>query len=136
MAEKRESKAVKAEPSKPFEKANVDISTIYKPAFDSLLVEMIIADKTAAGIILPDQSRSKDRVQKVLAVGPDCKTVKKGDLILVSPACRPFQIPLIYDEHAPIQHIQIKEYEVAGVVDPSYSMVIATAKSQTSLTVN
>ena len=40
------------------------------------------AEKTASGLLLPSDSKEKPSVAVVTAVGPDVKSIKKGDKIL------------------------------------------------------
>lgn len=136
MAEKRESKVEKTAVPTKFERVNVDINTVYRPLMDYVVIEVEMEQKTAAGIIIPQAAQKSQRVQRVIATGPDCKLVKPGDLILVSPMCRPMSIDLIYKDGEQVEHIQLREYDLAGVVDPHYSTIINAAKSKSPLTVN
>lgn len=59
------------------------MSTPIKPLADRVVATRIeAATKTASGLYLPDNAKEKPVVAKVEAVGPDVKSVKKGDRIL------------------------------------------------------
>lgn len=59
------------------------MSTPIKPLADRVVaVREQAQTKTASGLYLPDSSKEKPVVAKVEAIGPDVKTVKKGDRIL------------------------------------------------------
>jgi len=54
-----------------------------KPLHDRVIVKRKEEEeKTAGGIYIPDSAKEKPQAGEVLAAGPDCKTVKKGDAIL------------------------------------------------------
>ena len=55
-----------------------------KPLDDRVLIEPISKEeKTKGGIVLPDTSeKEKPEQGKVVAVGPNAKGVKKGDVVL------------------------------------------------------
>lgn len=54
-----------------------------KPLADKLVLEQVEAEeKSAAGIILPSDAQEKPKQAKVLAVGDDVKSIKKGDMVL------------------------------------------------------
>lgn len=56
-----------------------------QPLGDRLVAKPIEAEtKTAAGILLADQSKDKTQAAEVLAVGKDVKEVKVGDKIVHS----------------------------------------------------
>ncbi|MEP6710612.1 MAG: co-chaperone GroES [Candidatus Saccharibacteria bacterium] len=59
------------------------MSTPIKPLADRVVaVREEAQTKTVSGLYLPDAAKEKPVVAKVAAVGPDVKTVKKGDKIL------------------------------------------------------
>lgn len=59
------------------------MSTSIKPLADRLLaVREEAQTKTASGIYLPDSSKEKPVIAKVVAVGPDVKSLKLGDKIV------------------------------------------------------
>ena len=59
------------------------MSTPIKPLADRVVATRIeAATKTASGLYLPDNAKEKPVVAEVQAVGPDVKSVKKGDKIL------------------------------------------------------
>ena len=52
------------------------------PLADYVLVEQEdVETKTASGLYVMEKSQEKPKIAKVLAVGPDAKTVKKGDRV-------------------------------------------------------
>ncbi|QQR52915.1 co-chaperone GroES [bacterium] len=54
-----------------------------QPLGDRIVAEPVEAQtKTAAGILLPDQAKTKTQQAKVLAVGKEVKEVKVGDIIV------------------------------------------------------
>lgn len=112
-----------------FKKFNIDLSTIYEPANGSVVLEVIMRDKTKSGIIIPEQSREKDKVQIVVAVGSECKRIKKGNWVLVGPNSRPMVLGLVYGESDPIQYIQVYEHDIMGVVDPLYKEILNECRS-------
>lgn len=59
------------------------MSTAIKPLADRVVaVREEVSNKTASGLYLPDSAKEKPVVAKVEAVGPDVKTLKKGDRII------------------------------------------------------
>lgn len=57
----------------------------YEPVDRRLVVELIRPpNQTEGGIIIPDKTQWNTGICRVLAVGPDCKKVKRDDLVLVS----------------------------------------------------
>jgi chaperonin GroES len=59
------------------------MSTPIKPLADRVVATRIeAATKTASGLYLTDTAKEKPVVAEVKAVGPDVKSVKKGDKIL------------------------------------------------------
>ena len=54
-----------------------------KPLSDRVIVKRKEEEeKTAGGIYIPDSAKEKPQGGSVVAAGPDCKSVKKGDSIL------------------------------------------------------
>jgi len=54
-----------------------------KPLADRVVMQAEQAEaKTASGIYLPDKAQEKPKEAKVIAVGPDVKTVKVGDIVI------------------------------------------------------
>lgn len=59
------------------------MSAPIKPLADRVVAVREQAEtKTASGLYLPDTSKEKPVVAEVKAVGPDVKTLKKGDRIV------------------------------------------------------
>lgn len=59
------------------------MSTPIKPLADRVVAVRIEAQtKTASGLYLPDNAKEKPVLAKVEAIGPDVKSIKKGDQIL------------------------------------------------------
>lgn len=53
------------------------------PLADRIVLEQLEQEEqTKSGIILPDSAQEKPKMAKVLAVGPDVKEVKEGDVVL------------------------------------------------------
>lgn len=54
-----------------------------KPLKDRVVLKQMEAEeKTASGIILPDEAKEKPEVAEVIAVGKEVKEVKVGDKVL------------------------------------------------------
>ena len=54
-----------------------------QPLADRIVLEQIESEeKTSSGKILPDSAKEKPEQAKVVAVGPDVKELKTGDLVL------------------------------------------------------
>jgi chaperonin GroES len=54
-----------------------------KPLHDRVIVKRKDEEeKTAGGIYIPDSAKEKPQGGEIVAAGPDCKTVKKGDSVL------------------------------------------------------
>ena len=54
-----------------------------KPLHDRVIVKRKDEEeKTAGGIYIPDSAKEKPQGGEVVAAGPECKTVKKGDAVL------------------------------------------------------
>ncbi len=54
-----------------------------KPLHDRVIVKRKVEeDRTAGGIYIPDSAKEKPQGGEILAAGPECKTVKRGDSIL------------------------------------------------------
>ncbi len=59
------------------------MSTPIKPLADRVVAMRVeAAEKTASGLYLPDNAKEKPVMAEVQAIGPDVKSVKKGDKIL------------------------------------------------------
>lgn len=54
---------------------------VVKPLGKQVLVECITANKTEGGIHLPDSAK-QEKGNRVLAVGDECRKVKKGNIIV------------------------------------------------------
>lgn len=106
------------------EEGTVQLHEIYKPKGEDIVVEFNKTDKTKAGLHIPEAAQKRDIIVKVIAVGPDVKTTKIGDLILVNLNSDPPLIPLISNNHA-----QIKEYCILGTVDPGFYAAMYTPMS-------
>lgn len=54
-----------------------------KPLHDRVIVKRKEKEeKTSGGLYIPDSAKEKPHNGLVLAAGPECKTAKKGDIIL------------------------------------------------------
>jgi len=54
-----------------------------QPLADRIVLEQIESEeKTSSGIILPDSAKEKPEQAKVIAIGPDVKGVKVGEVVL------------------------------------------------------
>lgn len=58
------------------------MSSVIKPLGDRVVaVREEISNKTASGLYLPETAKEKPVIAKVESVGPEVKTLKKGDRI-------------------------------------------------------
>lgn len=94
---------------------NLELSDIYTPLKEDVVIEFKKVDKTEKGVYIPEQSQKEDKFNKVVAIGPECKRVKVGDIVFVSPTARPKIIELLQDNH-----VQIWESDILGIVDKEY----------------
>ena len=86
------------------------MSTPIKPLGDRVVaVREQAAEKTTSGLYLPDNSKEKTAVFSVEAVGPDVKSVKKGDRILYNGYTSEFK----FDEK---DYLIIKEEDILATV--------------------
>lgn len=54
-----------------------------QPLTDRVVLEQIESEeKTSSGIILPDSAKEKPEQAKVVAIGPDVKGIKTGEIVL------------------------------------------------------
>jgi chaperonin GroES len=59
------------------------MSTPIKPLADRVVaVRQVAQSKTTAGLYLPDNAKEKPVIAKVVAVGPDVKSLKVGQTIV------------------------------------------------------
>jgi co-chaperonin GroES (HSP10) len=94
------------------------LSDVYTPLEDGVVIEIFI-NENSNGVIIPEASQEKDYVCKVLAIGPQCKNIKMDDLVLIRSNCT-LQIIDLVD---PKNHLQCREFEILGIVDPSYKKI-------------
>lgn len=86
------------------------MSTPIKPLGDRVVaVREQAAEKTTSGLYLPDNSKEKTAVFSVEAVGPDVKSVKKGDRILYNGYTSEFK----FDDK---DYLIIKEEDILATV--------------------
>ncbi len=87
------------------------MSTPLKPLEDRVIaVAQEAQSKTTSGFYLPDGAKEKSKIAKVVAVGPEAKTVKIGDKI-------------IYKEYSTtevkveaVQYIIVKEEDILATI--------------------
>jgi len=87
------------------------------PLFDNVVVLPKAAEEVrASGIVLPD-TVSKERPQEgeVIAVGADCKTVKKGNVVLFK-KYSPTEIKMPNGKGEEVEYLIIKEEDILGIV--------------------
>lgn len=59
------------------------MSSVIKPLGDRVVaVREEISNKTASGLYLPEAAKEKPVIAKIEAVGPEVKTLKKGDRVV------------------------------------------------------
>ena len=93
----------------------IKLSDIYTPLKEEVVFEFIRQDRTAKGILIPEQAQKQEKICTVVAVGEKCQFVKIGDHILISPNARPKIIDLISENH-----IQIWESDILGIVSKEF----------------
>lgn len=82
-----------------------------KPLDNRIIIKQVEAkEKTASGIILPDSAKERPLRGEVLAVGPRCKDIKVGDIVLYGKyAHQPFEVD-------GIERIVINEPDVIAIL--------------------
>ncbi|MDO4870560.1 MAG: co-chaperone GroES [Candidatus Saccharibacteria bacterium] len=86
--------------------------TSIRPLNDKIVAEKpVVKTQTASGLYLPETAKERSTSAQVIAVGPEVKTVKKGDQI-------------IYKEYSTTdiklgeqEFLIIKEEDVLGVIE-------------------
>lgn len=106
----------------------LELSDIYTPIGDQLVVEARIFTETEAGIKIPDHLQEKEYVVKVIAVGSKVTETKKGDLLYCQFTGNTPAIPLINKRG--YEYIQIKEYQILGIVASNYKVLTALKSSK------
>lgn len=105
-----------------------ELSEIYQPLLAHVVLEARVPTKTASGLTMPKHimeeiRRSMSPAMKVIAVGPDVKTVKVGQYVLPNFDARNHTVPLIYtDPNGEIGHVQCHETEILGIVDTKWQL--------------
>ena len=61
---------------------------------NSLVLKVEKQEKTEAGIYIPEVAQKDELFVEVIGVGPDVKTIKEGDWIMISPFARPVRFDL------------------------------------------
>ncbi len=115
------------------------LSDIYEPLLANVVVELVTPSKTKGGIHLSPQQmellrKDLNPAVKVVAVGPDVKTIKVGDWVLPNTDARPSQIMLLHtDKESGYAHVQLHETEILGIVDSHFA---AAKESKDAITVH
>jgi co-chaperonin GroES (HSP10) len=84
----------------------------FTPTRDWVVVEDPRQTESESGIILPEgvSSKLQSNISKILAVGPECKTAKAGDLAMINPTTTGNII-----EIEDISYVMIPEHFCMGV---------------------
>jgi co-chaperonin GroES (HSP10) len=90
---------------------------LYTPTHDKLVIQITKVTESAGGIAMSDNAPIGATPEKyphqVVAVGPECKYVKRGDLILMGE-----NQPILNVKYGGHQtYVVLHEEEIAGVVD-------------------
>jgi len=121
------------------EKTTVKLADIYKPLSAQVVVEVTMPSKTKSGIILNEEAMKELRAKqspavKVVAIGPDVKSVKIDDYVLLNSDARFTNLPLIYTSiEEGIKHIQLHEVDILGIVDTTYQAVLENRSKESTL---
>ena len=88
----------------------------FNPTRDWVVLPMPVKTQTDSGILLSEQAANslQTNVLEVLAAGPECKSVKKGDMIYVHPETTGVVIEI--DEG---QFVMFNEFMLLGVITKS-----------------
>lgn len=86
-----------------------------KPTFDHVFVTLESATKS--DIIIPDGAEKADMHGRVLAVGPDCKQVSKGDAVLFSPGGA-----MKFTREGKMWYLMREEFVMCRIVDKVVSL--------------
>ena len=92
------------------------MSTPIKPLADRVVaVHKVAQAKTASGLYLPDDAKEKPVIARVVAVGPDVKSLRIGDRI-------------VYKEYS-TTHLKINDSEYLIVKEEDVLATVALQKS-------
>lgn len=104
----------------------LELSDIYTPIGDQLVVECKIIGETDSGLKIPDHLQERDYIVKVLVVGNEVKSVKKGDLVYCNFPAQALSVPVLKKKNT--EQIQIREYQVLGILASDYKVLTALKK--------
>lgn len=99
--------------SQPFELPAMPVT----PTYDKIIIKVNRVDRSPGGLQYPDDMAETNKDNSltawVIAVGPDCKQVKHGDLIVCATQCA-----LLRVKYAGVElHCILHEEEVVAVVN-------------------
>jgi co-chaperonin GroES (HSP10) len=85
----------------------------FNPTRDWIVLPFQQLEKTDSGIMLAGgaEKSMKSNILEVVAVGPDCKTIKEGDTVMVHPTSEGLIIDL--DEG---KFVMVNEFMICGVI--------------------
>lgn len=104
-----------------------ELSKIYTPSSAHVVLEIMIPTKTKGGVILSDTVRDQlvkklNPALKVVAVGPDVKSVKVNDWVLPNTHAMGNHIRLVHkDPQGSLAHYQFHETEILGIVNTEFA---------------
>jgi co-chaperonin GroES (HSP10) len=82
------------------------------PTHNFVVLPHVSHQKTESGIILTEQeSIQPSYVLEILAAGPECRSVKVGDTIMVHPEAKGLIIPIEGK-----QYVLVTEHMICGVI--------------------
>lgn len=98
------------------DKKDIVPPNVLTPVGAMVALHMHPVPENEQGIILPDgsQNPAQSNICTVISVGPECKQVRTGDKVLMSPA---MAWHLFHKKH---QYIFVKESDIACVLDPAF----------------
>ena len=88
--------------------------TTFKPNTDWILLPDPVVKKTDSGIYLDDETAQKQstNILKVLAVGPNVKHIKVGDMVMVDPRTEAVRTSQIGSG----SHLLVQQYQSLGIM--------------------
>jgi co-chaperonin GroES (HSP10) len=82
----------------------------FEPTHNYVILPHVKYDKSKAGIILTEQnSIQPSYILEVLAAGPECRSVKVGDTVMVHPESKGLIIPI-----EGVNYVLINEHMICG----------------------
>lgn len=85
----------------------------FKPTRDWLVLPLQQKEKTDSGILLAGgaEKSMKSNILTVLAAGPDCRTIKVGDTVMVHPTSEGLIIDIEEGKF-----VMVNEFTICGII--------------------